>query len=357
MGERRLERRGRRPLQVDRRRHDLAASSRNGFRRRRGHRPDQPRPSPRPIRAASTPRWPSPAARASTAPTTPARPGPGSPTPARPGASAAATCPASPSIRPTPTSSSSPRPSPGNRPTAAGPSGPSRARRAATTTRTSGSIPTNPDIILYASDQGAIITVNGGETWSSWYNQPTAQLYHVAADNAFPYRVYSGQQESGSAGVASRGDDGQITFREWHPVGVDEYGYAAPDPLDPDIVYGGRGVTRYDRRTGQVQTVGPRRRPAAPTGGRCAPSRSSSRRSIRGRSFSRRTRSGRRANGGQSLDADQPRPDPQDLGRAGERRQVQGRAVGQARPSAASSTPSRRPTSTSTSSGSAPTTA
>ena len=118
--------------------------------------------------------------------------------------------------------------------------------------------PTNPDVILYASDQGASITVNGGETWSSWYNQPTAQLYHVAADNAFPYRVYSGQQESGSAGVSSRGDDGRITFREWHPVGVDEYGYAAPDPLDPDIVYGGARVTRYDRRTGQVQSVGPK---------------------------------------------------------------------------------------------------
>ncbi len=118
--------------------------------------------------------------------------------------------------------------------------------------------PANPDIILTASDQGAVITVNGGETWSSWDNQPTAQLYHVAADNAFPYRVYSGQQESGSAGVASRGNDGQITFREWHPVGVDEYGYAAPDPNDPDIVYGGRSVTRYDRRTGQVQNVGPK---------------------------------------------------------------------------------------------------
>jgi len=117
--------------------------------------------------------------------------------------------------------------------------------------------PNNPDIILYASDQGAVITVNGGQTWSSWYNQPTAQLYHVAADNAFPYRLYSGQQESGSAGVSSRGNEGQITFREWHPVGVDEYGYAAPDPLDPDIIYGGRSVTRYDRRTAQVQTVGP----------------------------------------------------------------------------------------------------
>jgi photosystem II stability/assembly factor-like uncharacterized protein len=117
--------------------------------------------------------------------------------------------------------------------------------------------PLNPKIILLAADQGAIITVNGGESWSTWYNQPTAQFYHVSADNAFPYRVCGGQQESGSACVSSRGNDGQITFREWHPVGVEEYGYVAADPLDPDIVYGGK-VSRYDRRTGQVQNVAPK---------------------------------------------------------------------------------------------------
>ncbi len=117
--------------------------------------------------------------------------------------------------------------------------------------------PKNPDILLLASDQGAIITVNGGETWSSWYNQSTAQMYHVSADNAFPYRVCGGQQESGSACVSSRGNDGQITFREWHPVGVEEYGYVAADPLNPDIVYGGK-VSRYDRRTGQVQNIAPK---------------------------------------------------------------------------------------------------
>jgi photosystem II stability/assembly factor-like uncharacterized protein len=117
--------------------------------------------------------------------------------------------------------------------------------------------PNNPDIILIASDQGAIISVNGGQTWSSWYNQATAAMYHVAADNAFPYRLCSGQQDSGSACVSSRGNDGQITFREWHPIGVEEYGYAAPDPLNPDIVYGGK-VTRYDRRTGQVENVAPK---------------------------------------------------------------------------------------------------
>jgi photosystem II stability/assembly factor-like uncharacterized protein len=116
--------------------------------------------------------------------------------------------------------------------------------------------PDNPQIILLAGDQGACVTVNGGETWSSWYNQPTAQFYHVVTDNQFPYWVYGGQQESGSAGVASRGPYGQITFRDWYPVGVEEYGYVAPDPLNPNIIYGGK-VTRFDRTTGQTQDVGP----------------------------------------------------------------------------------------------------
>jgi photosystem II stability/assembly factor-like uncharacterized protein len=116
--------------------------------------------------------------------------------------------------------------------------------------------PTDPKIILLASDQGAIITVNGGETYSSWYNQPTAQFYHVSTDNAFPYNVYGGQQESGSVGIASRGNDGQISYREWHPVGVEEYGYVAPDPLDHNIIYGGK-ITKFDKRTGQVQNIAP----------------------------------------------------------------------------------------------------
>ena len=117
--------------------------------------------------------------------------------------------------------------------------------------------PLHPEVMLIASDQGVIVTVNGGASWSSWYNQPTAQLYHVSTDNAFPYRVCGGQQESGSVCIQSRGDDGQITFREWHPVGAEEYGYIAPDPLDPDVVYGGK-LSRYDRRTGQSQTIAPR---------------------------------------------------------------------------------------------------
>lgn len=116
--------------------------------------------------------------------------------------------------------------------------------------------PTNPKIIAIGVDQGGIITVNGGETYSSWYNQATAQFYHVSTDNAFPYNVYGGQQESGSVGIASRSNDGNITFREWHPVGVEEYGYVAADPLDPNIIYGGK-ITKFDKRTGQVQNISP----------------------------------------------------------------------------------------------------
>jgi photosystem II stability/assembly factor-like uncharacterized protein len=117
--------------------------------------------------------------------------------------------------------------------------------------------PNDPQIIGIVSDQGAIITVNGGESWSSWYNQSTAQMYHVSADNAFPYRLCGGQQESGSACVSSRGDDGQVTMREWHPVAAEEYGYVTADPLDPDMVYGGK-LTRYNRRTGQAQNIMPK---------------------------------------------------------------------------------------------------
>ena len=116
--------------------------------------------------------------------------------------------------------------------------------------------PDTPDIMLFATDQGATITVNGGESWSSWYNQPTAQFYHVITDNQFPYWVYGGQQESGSAGVSSRGDTGAIIAKDWRTVGVEEYGYVAPDPLNPNYIYGGK-LTRFDKRTGQVQNIAP----------------------------------------------------------------------------------------------------
>ncbi len=116
--------------------------------------------------------------------------------------------------------------------------------------------PENPDIIALGVDQGATISVNGGQTWSSWYNQPTAQFYHVITDNQFPYWVYGGQQESGSVGTASRSDFGEITFRDWTTVGVEEYGYVAPDPLHPNLIYGGK-VTVFDRNTSQTRDVSP----------------------------------------------------------------------------------------------------
>lgn len=116
--------------------------------------------------------------------------------------------------------------------------------------------PLQPEIMLFAADQGAVVTVNGGKTWSSWYNQPTAQLYHVSTDNQFPYWVYGGQQESGAIAVSSRSNGGQISFREFMGVGADEYAYVAPDPKDSNIIYGGR-VIKYDKRTGQSQVVAP----------------------------------------------------------------------------------------------------
>jgi len=116
--------------------------------------------------------------------------------------------------------------------------------------------PVHPDTMLFTADQGATVTVNGGRTWSSWYNQPTAQLYHVATDRQFPYWIYGGQQESGAIGIASRGNGGQISFRDWMGVGADEYAYIAPDPSNPDLVYGGR-VVRFNKKTGQTQNIAP----------------------------------------------------------------------------------------------------
>ena len=119
--------------------------------------------------------------------------------------------------------------------------------------------PKNSNVILLGSDQGAIVSLNYGQTWSSWYNQPTAQLYHVGITPTFPYRLCSGQQESGSVCIASRGDFGEITFRDWVPVGTIEYGYVTPDPLDADAVYGGgrNEVTRFRWSTGETQNITP----------------------------------------------------------------------------------------------------
>ena len=124
--------------------------------------------------------------------------------------------------------------------------------------------PNDTNIILVVSDQGAVISGNRGASWSNWYTQPTAAMYHVSTDMAFPYRVCGGQQDSGSACVQSRGNDGEITFRDWQPVMIQEYGEAAPDPKNPDLVYGSsrNGVSLFNRRTGQKKEMGPNTAPA-----------------------------------------------------------------------------------------------
>jgi photosystem II stability/assembly factor-like uncharacterized protein len=118
--------------------------------------------------------------------------------------------------------------------------------------------PQNPSRMILGVDQGAIISVDAGRSWSSWYNQPTGQFYHVSTDNAFPYRVYGAQQDSGTAGVPSRSDYGEILAQDWLSIGGFEYAFITPDPLNPNLVYSGGWygtVVRFDKATGQLATV------------------------------------------------------------------------------------------------------
>jgi len=120
--------------------------------------------------------------------------------------------------------------------------------------------PADPSRMITGSDQGAVVTVNGGATWSSWYNQPTGQFYHLATDHQFPYRIYSGQQDNGTVSIASRSDYGSLTFRDWHSVGADERDDDIPDPRDPEIVYGsglGGRLSRWHAKNGEVQNISP----------------------------------------------------------------------------------------------------
>jgi photosystem II stability/assembly factor-like uncharacterized protein len=120
--------------------------------------------------------------------------------------------------------------------------------------------PSNSSRMVLATDQGTTITLDGGQTWSTWYNQPTAQFYHVITDNAFPYHVYGSQQDSGTAALPSRTDHGAIDARDWFSVGGGESGYIAPDPRDPNTIYvaGTFGeVRRFDRRMMQSQNIAP----------------------------------------------------------------------------------------------------
>jgi photosystem II stability/assembly factor-like uncharacterized protein len=118
--------------------------------------------------------------------------------------------------------------------------------------------PLSPARMIEANDGGATITVDGGKTWSTEYNQPTAQFYHVITDNRFPYYVYGAQQDNTTVAIASRSDHGVIDRPDWYPVGGGESGYIAPDPRDANIVYAGDyegRLTRFDKRTGQERNI------------------------------------------------------------------------------------------------------
>jgi photosystem II stability/assembly factor-like uncharacterized protein len=120
--------------------------------------------------------------------------------------------------------------------------------------------PDNSARIILGNDGGATISVDSGKTWSTQDNQPTAQFYHVIADNRFPYYIYGAQQDNSTVGIASRSDEGVIDKPDWYPVGGGESGYIAPYPPDPYIVYAGAyegEVDRYDRHTEQVQVISP----------------------------------------------------------------------------------------------------
>lgn len=120
--------------------------------------------------------------------------------------------------------------------------------------------PTDSSRMILGTDQGTTISVNHGETWSTWYNQPTAQIYHVITDNRFPYAVYGPQQDSGGIAVMSRTDYGVLSVRNTFSPGGSESGYIAPDPDDPNILYstGAFGsVSRFDLRTSLSQNISP----------------------------------------------------------------------------------------------------
>jgi photosystem II stability/assembly factor-like uncharacterized protein len=122
--------------------------------------------------------------------------------------------------------------------------------------------PQNGQRMILGVDQGATISLDGGHTWSSWYNQPTGQFYHVITDNQFPYISYAPQQDSGTVAVPNRSDYGEISFRDWFSVGGFEFCYIAPDPANPSIVYSGGwygSVLRFDKITGQIVHVFVRR--------------------------------------------------------------------------------------------------
>ena len=121
--------------------------------------------------------------------------------------------------------------------------------------------PDDPNRMIVASDQGTVVSVDGAATWSSWYNQPTAQLYHVSPDYRFPYWADGAQQDSGAIGVPTRSAHNEISIADWTGLCAgNESGYTAPDPLHPEILFGGT-VTRCNLLTGETRNVSPEARP------------------------------------------------------------------------------------------------
>jgi photosystem II stability/assembly factor-like uncharacterized protein len=119
--------------------------------------------------------------------------------------------------------------------------------------------PDDPKRLVLASDQGAAVSEDGAQTWSSWYNQPIAQLYNVATDHRFPYWATGSQQDSGAVAVVTRSNHSEISNRDWEPACAGgESGYTAPDPLHPEILFGGT-VTRCNVITGETVNVSPER--------------------------------------------------------------------------------------------------
>jgi len=118
--------------------------------------------------------------------------------------------------------------------------------------------PRNPRRMIVSNDGGVTVSLDGGKTWTSELNQPTAQFYHVITDNRSPYYVYGAQQDNSTIAIASRSDNGTIDRPDWYDVGGGEAGYIAPYPPDPNIVYAGdyQGkITRFDKRTGQLKNI------------------------------------------------------------------------------------------------------
>jgi photosystem II stability/assembly factor-like uncharacterized protein len=120
--------------------------------------------------------------------------------------------------------------------------------------------PTNPKRMINGNDGGATVSTNGGESWTTQYNQPTAQFYHVTTDDRFPYYIYGAQQDNSTVAIASASADGSIDRTDWYDVGGGESGYIAPDPTDPLIIYAGSyggEITRQDRHIHQEQSINP----------------------------------------------------------------------------------------------------